>query len=301
VIELKVDPAKLQGAHGKEITLHAKELAFLSAEYKISEETPAEGDGGGAPPARPAVKAEEIRVNVPETTVTFGFGTAMPSTASKVVLTISYIGILNNQMAGFYRSSYTDIDGKTKIMGSTQFESLDARRAFPCVDEPAVKAVFGVTMTIPSHLTCFSNMPERSVVSLSRTLKRVAFLDSPLMSTYLLAFCVGEFDCVQALTGGGVLVKVYTPPGKAGTGQFALDCAVQCLDHYDSFFHAPYPLPKLDMVAIPEFAMVRPILWSWERTVFGGDACGRLCSASVVACSLTRSALLLDNCTFLPA
>jgi aminopeptidase N len=258
VIECKVDPAKLVASSGKEITLHAKELAFLSAEYKISDQAP--GDDGvatGPSPARPVVKADEIRVNMAETTVTFVFATAIPPTASMLVLTISYVGILNNQMSGFYRSSYTDIDGKTKIMGSTQFEALDARRAFPCVDEPAVKAVFSVTLTVPSHLTCFSNMPEKSVVSLSRSLKRVSFLDSPLMSTYLLAFCVGEFDCVQQLTTGGVLVKVYTPPGKAGTGQFALDCAVRCLDHYDAFFQVPYPLPKLDMVAIPEFAMVR--------------------------------------------
>ena len=156
-------------------------------------------------------------------------------------------------MAGFYRSSYTDIHGKSKIMASTQFEALDARRAFPCWDEPARKAVFSVTLTIPAGLECISNMPESSRVSLpSGKATQVIFMDSPKMSTYLLAFCVGEFDYIQAQTNHGVLIKVYTPPGKAESGRFALDCAVRALDKYDDFFQVPYPLPKLDMVAIPE-------------------------------------------------
>jgi Peptidase M1 N-terminal domain/Peptidase family M1 domain len=253
-VEFAVDAAKLNENNDKRIILHAKELAFVSAEYKVV-------SSEGSASSSAAVKADEINVSIAETTVAFVFPTAIPSDAAKLVLTVSYVGILNNQMAGFYRSSYTDIDGNSKIMGSTQFEALDARRAFPCVDEPAAKAVFGLSMTIPAHLTCFSNMPEASAASLSRTKKRVAFLDTPKMSTYLLAFCVGEFDCVQRMTPvGGVLVKVYTPPGKAAMGNFALDCAVKCLDHYDAFFQTPYPLPKLDMVAIPEFAMVRSVL-----------------------------------------
>jgi len=140
-------------------------------------------------------------------------------------------------------------------MASTQFESLDARRAFPCIDEPAVKAVFGLTLTVPSDRQCISNMPVSNVKSIDARTRRVTFLDTPKMSTYLLAFCVGEFDCVQALTGHGVTVKVYTPPGKSDMGRFALDTAVRALDAYDDFFQLPYPLPKLDMIAIPEFSM----------------------------------------------
>ena len=158
-------------------------------------------------------------------------------------------------MAGFYRSSYTNIHGESKIMASTQFESLDARRAFPCWDEPARKAIFGVTLTVPKHMDAFSNMPELSNKTLAGgTKKEIAFLDSPIMSTYLLAFVIGEFDYVQAQTGHGVLIRVYTPPGKSDSGAFALDCATKSLDAYNDFFGIPYPLPKLDMVAIPEFA-----------------------------------------------
>jgi len=240
-ITFTVDKSKLNDENTKKITLHAKELCFATAEYIVGDDAP--------------VKAEEVHVNIKATTVAFCFGTPIPSDAKTIKLKIEYSGFLNNQMAGFYRSSYTDISGASKIMASTQFESLDARRCFPCVDEPAAKAVFGVTLTIPSNRLCFSNMPESAVVSVSASKKRVSFLDTPKMSTYLLAFCVGEFDCLQAQTEHGVLIKVYTPPGKSASGQFALETATRSLDAYNDFFQVPYPLPKLDMVAIPEFAM----------------------------------------------
>ena len=227
----------------KEITMHAKELCFISASFTVV--------GSDAPP----VEAEEIRDNKKATTVTFVFPETIPASSS-VVLAIKYIGFLNNQMAGFYRSSYTNIHGEKKIMASTQFESLDARRAFPCWDEPARKAVFGVSLVVPVELTAFSNMPEKCSRTLEGgKLRETTYLDSPKMSSYLVAFCVGEFDYVQAQTEHGVLVKVYTPPGKSNSGEFALNCAVKSLDAYDDFFGIAYPLPKLDMVAIPEFAM----------------------------------------------
>jgi aminopeptidase N len=161
---------------------------------------------------------------------------------------------LNNQMAGFYRSTYQDaLTGEEKIVASTQFEALDARRAFPCVDEPAAKATFVVTLVVPPHLECFSNMPESKRITLKTGNVEISFLESPKMSTYLLAFCMGEFDFVQAQTEHGVLVKVYAPRGRSSSCMYALDCAVKSLDAYNDFFGIKYPLPKLDMVAIPEF------------------------------------------------
>lgn len=229
----------------KEITMHAKELCFISCSFSIKDGSP--------------VEAVEIRVNLKATTVTFVFPSAIPGD-NKLSLKISYTGFLNNQMAGFYRSSYTNIKGEKKIMASTQFEALDARRAFPCWDEPDRKAVFGLTLVVPVDLLAFSNMPESSCKSSclegsGNIVKELTFMDSPLMSTYLLAFVIGDFDFVQDMTKHGVVVRVYTPPGKSQSGLFALDCAVRCLDLYDDFFGMPYPLPKLDMVAIPEFAM----------------------------------------------
>ncbi|CAM9646828.1 unnamed protein product, partial [Laminaria digitata] len=160
-------------------------------------------------------------------------------------------------MAGFYRSGYTTVEGEARMMASTQFEALDARRCFPCWDEPARKAVFEVTLVVPKALMAFSNMPERVVTDLpGGKLKEYRFMPSPKMSSYLLAFCIGEFDYVQGSTKEGrVAVRVYTPPGKSHLGTFALEVAEKTLDLYDNFFQERYPLPKLDMVAIPEFAM----------------------------------------------
>jgi puromycin-sensitive aminopeptidase len=238
--EVKIALTTSQACNTNEITLHAKELCFISANFVVGEANP--------------VEAQEFRVGLKVTTATLVFGEKLPADSSDVILNIRYTGFLNNQMAGFYRSSYTDIHGKSKIMASTQFESLDARRAFPCWDEPARKAIFGLSLVIPSNLDCLSNMPTKSCHSFDNGTKKVEFLDSPKMSTYLLAFLVGEFDHLQAQTKNGVLVKVHTPPGKVDSGQFALDCAVKALDAYDDFFGVPYPLPKLDMIAIPEFA-----------------------------------------------
>jgi len=224
----------------REVIMHAKELAFHSASYSVVDGTA-------------AVEAEEIRTHTKATTVTFVFPQALPA-SSDLDVTIRYTGLLNNQMAGFYRSQYKDVHGNSKYMASTQFESLDARRAFPCWDEPSRKAIFAVTLVVDSHLTCMSNMPEKCVSSFDNKKKEITYLDSPKMSSYLLAFVVGEFDYVQKLSKHGVLIRLYTPPGKSNQGDYALQCAVDALDLYDDFFNVPYPLPKLDMVAIPEFA-----------------------------------------------
>ena len=140
-------------------------------------------------------------------------------------------------------------------MGSTQFEALDARRAFPCWDEPSRKATFTLTLTVDKDSQALSNMPEASnVVQADGKTRKIAFLPTPKMSTYLLCWCIGEFDSVAALTKGGVLCKCYAPPGKGELGRFALDVAVKTLDLFDDFFRVPYPLPKMDMIAIMDFA-----------------------------------------------
>mmetsp|Transcript_71782 Transcript_71782/g.181103 ORF Transcript_71782/g.181103 Transcript_71782/m.181103 type:complete len:897 (+) Transcript_71782:97-2787(+) len=233
-----------------EVSLHAKELQFKTVSFKSAEEGASDVECVGI---NLKLKAEGSKEDC---AATFVFSKVLP--VGKGTLVIEYTGILNNQMAGFYRSSYKDIHGVTKTMASTQFESLDARRCFPCWDEPARKAVFAVTLVVDPALTAFSNMPESSSKMVkvgSKYLREVAFMDSPKMSTYLVAIVVGEFDFVQAKTENGVLVRVYTPPGRAEAGKFALNSATKCLDIYDEFFGLPYPLPKLDMVAIPEFAM----------------------------------------------
>ncbi|XP_022982337.1 aminopeptidase M1 [Cucurbita maxima] len=167
-------------------------------------------------------------------------------------LSINFDGILNDKMKGFYRSTY-EHNGEKKNMAVTQFEPVDARRCFPCWDEPAFKATFKITLDVPSELIALSNMPiiEEKV---NGHLKTVTYQESPIMSTYLVAMVVGLFDYVEDHTVDGVKVRVYCQVGKANQGKFALHVAVKTLDLYKEYFACPYSLPKLDMIAIPDFA-----------------------------------------------
>ena len=169
-------------------------------------------------------------------------------------LIINYKGNLNSDMAGFYRSKYKDHCGKEQYMASTQFEALDARRAFPCWDEPAVKAVFILTMIVPEDLTAVANMPETSCSLLQNNLKKITFEKTPIMSTYLVAFAVGRFDYLQGKTKNGIIFRVYCQPGRVQHAKFALETGIRCLQFLDDYFEIPYPLPKCDMMSITEFA-----------------------------------------------
>lgn len=222
------------------IHMHMREICIWSCKFVTS--------------TSEELEAVTITENTKLRTVKFTFDKTLPiGLGGKLV--INYKGILNNAMAGFYISNYTDAEGQKKKLASTQFEALDARRAFPCVDEPAMKATFTLSLTIPKVLTALSNMPESLSTYLSNGMKKVTFQKSPKMSTYLLAWAVGEVDCIRSQSKNGVSIGVYAPPGRAEQGRFALDVAVRSLDFYDEFFGVPYPLPKLDMICITEFAM----------------------------------------------
>ncbi|CAL5421917.1 unnamed protein product [Camellia sinensis] len=175
------------------------------------------------------------------------------------VLCIAFEGTLNDKMKGFYRSTYVHC-GEKKNMAVTQFEPADARRCFPCWDEPACKATFKITLEVPSELIALSNMPVVDE-NVDGKIKTIHYQESPIMSTYLVAVVIGLFDYVEDHTSDGIKVRVYCQIGKANQGKFALDVAVKTLGLYkrverrlDSYFAVPYSLPKLDMVAIPDFA-----------------------------------------------
>ncbi|XP_038047211.1 puromycin-sensitive aminopeptidase-like [Patiria miniata] len=179
-----------------------------------------------------------------------------PLETGKGELRLEFTGELNDKMKGFYRGKYTTPEGEERFCAVTQFEATDARRAFPCWDEPAIKATFDVTLVAPADRVALSNM---NVVSDQPSpddpkLKVVTFGQTPVMSTYLLAFVVGEFDYVEGTSLDGVCVRVYTPLSKKEQGQFALEVAVKTLPFYKEYFNVAYPLPKIDLIAIPDFA-----------------------------------------------
>ncbi|KAG0197201.1 hypothetical protein BGX33_000848, partial [Mortierella sp. NVP41] len=186
-------------------------------------------------------------------TTTFTFDSELPKGAA--VLRITYDGILSDKMAGFYRSSYKDAEGNTKYMGVTQFEATDARRAFPCWDEPAAKATYSISLTVPTELVALSNMPVASETQ-EGDKKTVHFEKTPIMSTYLVAWAVGEFEYIETTTTKlekPVTCRVYTLPGLKEQGRFALEITPKILEYFAEIFGIAYPLPKLDHIAIPDF------------------------------------------------
>ena len=185
-------------------------------------------------------------------TVTLALDSEVP--AGSAQLDIEFTGELNDKLRGFYRSSYTDTDGNQRWLATTQFESTDARRAFPCWDEPAIKATFDVTLTVPEVLEALSNTEPVSTTLIGEGRKSVRYAPTPVMSTYLLAFIVGDIACVQDRTTDGVLMRVWATKGNEDKGQFALETSVALLDYFHDYFGIPYPLSKLDHIALPDFA-----------------------------------------------
>ncbi|KAL1998632.1 hypothetical protein VTN02DRAFT_5868 [Thermoascus thermophilus] len=195
----------------------------------------------------------EVSYNKDSHVLTLKFADTIPA-GSKAQLKHTFTGYLNDNMAGFYRSSYKGKNGETKYIASTQMEPTDARRAFPCFDEPALKAHFTVTLIADKHLTCLSNMDVASETEVSGGKKAVKFNKSPLMSTYLVAFIVGELNYIET-KNFRVPIRVYaTPDQDIEHGRFSLELAAKTLAFYENAFDSEFPLPKMDMVAVPDFS-----------------------------------------------
>ncbi|NXY50682.1 AMPN Aminopeptidase, partial [Ceuthmochares aereus] len=168
-----------------------------------------------------------------------------------------FTGELADDLAGFYRSEYTDESGARKVVATTQMQAADARKAFPCFDEPAMKANFTVTLVHPSNHTALSNMPVKSTWQLQidgEDWNVTEFETTPKMSTYLLAFIVSEFTHVETTTGN-VLIRIWGRPMAIaeGQGNYALQVTGSILNFFESHYNTPYPLPKSDQVALPDF------------------------------------------------
>ncbi len=165
-------------------------------------------------------------------------------------LALNFSGKINTQGQGLYHAPYQEHGtGAKKDMLGTQFEATDARRLFPCWDEPSFRARFQLTAVVPEHWSAVSNMPIEKETKIAGG-KEVAFGMSPSMASYLNVLCAGELDAVEKKSGG-VLHRVVATAGKAGMGSYALDSSAQIVEYYNDYFGTPYPLPKLDNIAVP--------------------------------------------------
>ena len=168
-------------------------------------------------------------------------------------LRLAFRGTLNDKLRGFYRSSYHDHTGTPRVLAATQFEATDARRCFPCWDEPAFKAVFSSTLVIDPALTAVSNTAVRSE-QVEGGKKVVRFADTMRMSTYLVAFVVGALEAGDAVMVGGTPLRVWGVLGKRRLASFAREIGAFSLRFFEEFYAIPYPGDKLDLLAIPDFA-----------------------------------------------
>ena len=169
-------------------------------------------------------------------------------------LRLTFRGTLNDRLRGFYRSTYKDAAGTPHTIAATQFEATDARRAFPCWDEPAFKAIFAVTLVAPARLACISNTAVAREAPAGPGRKAVTFADSIRMSTYLVAFIVGELEATEPVTVGPTPIRVWCVPGRRHLGRFGQAAAAFSLDFFEKYYGLPYPGDKVDLLGIPDFA-----------------------------------------------
>src|SRR3989338_93323 len=184
-------------------------------------------------------KKEELVVTLPQKIV------------ADAELRLEFEGVLNEGLNGFYRSKYVQ-RGRTRYLATTHLEPADCRRVFPCFDEPLFKATFDVSVVIDSKLKAIYNMPDVKTEKFKAGKKRVSFARTPLMSTYLFYIGIGDFEFNESNLGDTV-ISIATTPGKSKLTDFAMDCTKKFLGYYNDYFGVPYPLPKLDLIAVPDF------------------------------------------------
>jgi aminopeptidase N len=171
-------------------------------------------------------------------------------TPGEHTLALKFTGTINQFGRGLFYGKYQEQGtGSKKVFLGTQFEATDARRLFPCWDEPVFRARFQLTTVVPQNWMAVSNMLVASEKKVTAG-REVEFQPTPLMSSYLVVFCAGEFDAVESEVDG-VKLRITTTKGKAESARYALEVTAQILHYYNEYFGVPYPLPKLDQLAIP--------------------------------------------------
>jgi puromycin-sensitive aminopeptidase len=195
----------------------------------------------------------EVSVALDEETERVTLRLAEPLAVGDAVVSLRFRGLLNDKLRGFYRSTFTDDDGTERVIATTQFEATDARRAFPCWDEPDFKARFAITLYIDDDLHAVSNAAIVADEVLDGQ-RRVRFAETMTMSTYLVAFIVGPLEVTEPIDVAGTPLRLLCPPGKLHLTAFGLEVAEFSLTYLADYFDLPYPGDSMDLVAIPDFA-----------------------------------------------
>uniref|UniRef100_A0A8C8ZEN6 Aminopeptidase n=1 Tax=Prolemur simus TaxID=1328070 RepID=A0A8C8ZEN6_PROSS len=168
------------------------------------------------------------------------------------VLTLEFAGWLNGSLVGFYRTTYTE-NGETKSIAATDHEPTDARKSFPCFDEPNKKATYTISIVHPKEYKALSNMPVEKEEAVDDTWQRTTFEKSVPMSTYLVCFAVHQFDSVKRISNSGKPLTIYVQPEQKHTAEYAANITKMVFDYFEEYFAMNYSLPKLDKIAIPDF------------------------------------------------
>ncbi|MDP9109341.1 MAG: M1 family metallopeptidase, partial [Pseudomonadota bacterium] len=194
-----------------------------------------------------SVASSRIDTNAGQETVTVNFAHVL--SPGRYRLALDYRGEIGTQAAGLFSLDYQSAHGPRRAL-FTQFENSDARRMIPCWDEPAYKATFTLSATVPAADLAISNMPVRTVTARAHAKKRVEFATTPKMSSYLLFFASGDLERATTRSGATEL-GVVTQRGLTGQAALVLDASATILQHYNEYFGVAYPLPKLDNIAAP--------------------------------------------------
>ncbi|PWU15173.1 MAG: aminopeptidase [Verrucomicrobia bacterium] len=225
-VDIKIEVLK----SARQIALNALDMEITKAAITAPKTIPLE--------PRPDEKAQTVSFALPETLA-----------PGKYVLTIEFTGHLREQAQGLYYVRYPSGAGKKRML-ATQMEPADARRMFPCWDEPAFRASFEPTVLVPKKYLAVSNMPIKSEKSLDGDLKEVHFDATPPMASYLVVLVTGELETLED-SFEGVKLRIVTTEGKKEQGRYALESAKKILGYYNQYFGIKYPLPKLDSIAVP--------------------------------------------------
>lgn len=235
-----------------EIVLHAVGLTIHSARAVI--------EGG--------TRVATVDFNTEAETASLRFAEAVP--AGPATLEFEFSGEIGERLRGFYRSQK---DGDR--YAATQFEAADARRAFPCFDEPEFKARFALALIIPPGTTAISNGPQQESRTLPDGRTEIRFAETPPISSYLVAYCIGPFEATPvAVTPSGIPVRVWLPRGLTDKGLYARDAHVRSLAYLEDYTRIPYAYAKADAIGVPDFeagAMENPGAITYRLTAIAAD------------------------------